>query len=545
MPEHSSKQSIGNYQLEKTLFDKGTARIYLAVHRRLGRKTFLKVYTGGDETLIQRFEREARIVADLNHPAIVQIYDFGEEEGRFYIAMEFVEGRNLQEYIRDRRLSVEEVLDLAYQIASSVAVFHEKGYIHRDLKPENILIDRQRGVKITDFGLSVHDRMTRITNEGNLLGTPLYMSPEQINNLPVSPASDVFALGVIFYFMAAGEHPFYAEHVGELFSRILSQVPVPLSRKRTDLPLWFSELVQQMLEKEPDRRPAAAGEILKAFERHQPERFTVPQAPVSGLPEPSRRKFLPMGIRLGIALAAVGLLLMVFWHYRVGKIPLPSPITDSSRQESPKIFTDSIPAPLVSGKRLSTDRVPPGGDIEPLPSPLETPPSRNLQPIQKATSPGTAAVGAGQPTTLLVQTWPWSRVYLNYQFLDVTPMLNPLEVQPGKYILSLQNPDYPSWSDTIVVYPHRANVLAFNLDTLFVRLELRVIPWGKVYIDDRFIGVTPLKKPIYLTRRDHVLRIENEFYRSYEDTLRWKGQRVIKKSVVLQELPITRRKKDL
>ncbi|NOX37598.1 MAG: protein kinase [Calditrichaeota bacterium] len=540
MPNHTSQHRIGNYRILETILDKGTARVYLAVHQHLGRKTFLKVYTGGDQTLIQRFEREARIVADLNHPAIVQIYDFGEEDGQYFIAMEYVEGQNLQEYIRDRQLDADQILDLAFQIASSVAVFHEKGYIHRDLKPENILIDRDGRVKITDFGLSVHERLTRITNEGNLLGTPLYMAPEQINNLPVSPATDVFALGVIFYQMATGEHPFYAEHIGELFSRILSTEPAEISKRRSDLPDWFTRLVHRMLEKEPEKRPASALEVVQVFRVHHggglkdSARHQVPAG---------KKSVFPRKRRLALVAAGVFILLgILFWQSREDIWRFAFLAADSTHQDvtavsdsGNAVLAVSPPLPLPENSKMTAAQNPAELSVN-----IESP-----QPVELSPHTDTLSSGEAEETALLVRTWPWCRVYLNYQFMDVTPMLKPLQVQPGKYILSLQNPDYPSWSDTIVVYPNRLNVVAYNLDTLFMRLDLQVIPWGKVYIDGQFIGITPFKKPIYLTKRTHILRIENEFYQTYEDTLRWKGQLVIEKSVVLQELPITRRKKDL
>lgn len=540
MPNRASQHTIGNYRILNTILDKGTARVYLAVHQRLGRKTFLKVYTGGDQTLIQRFEREARIVADLNHPAIVQIYDFGEEDGQYFIAMEYVEGQNLQEYIRDRQLDADQIIDLAYQIATSVAVFHQKGYIHRDLKPENILIDQEGRVKITDFGLSVHERLTRITNEGNLLGTPLYMAPEQINNLPIRCATDVFALGVIFYQMATGEHPFSAEHIGELFSQILSTVPVELAKKRSDLPGWFVELVHRMLEKEPEKRPASALEVVQVFHGHQAGMFEDlhPHRVLAGEVPFARRKH-----RLALVAAGLLILLGIFlWKSPEKAWRFALMIADSTHQNAPTgpdsgnpVLAVSPPPPFPKNPGSNPEQNP----AEPLYSP-EIP-----QPVEIPPYTDTLSIGKTRETALLVQTWPWCRIYLNYQFVDVTPMLKPLQVSPGKYILSLQNPDYPSWSDTITVYPNRLNVIAYNLDTLFMRLDLQVIPWGKVFIDGQFIGITPLKKPIYLTKRSHILRIENEFYQTYEDTLRWRGQLVIEKSVVLQELPITRRKKDL
>ncbi|MEJ2636154.1 MAG: serine/threonine-protein kinase [Calditrichia bacterium] len=253
--------SIGSYKILETLYDKGAVQACLAVHQKLGRKTFLKIYSGLDAGLIRRFEREARIVADLDHESIVSIYDFGEDQGRYYIAMEFVDGWNLAQYLQSHELMDEEILDIAYQIAASVAVLHRKGYIHRDLKPENVLIGRNKKIKITDFGTSFQASQVRMTQNGDLNGTPLYMSPEQINNLQITASSDVFTLGIIFYQLATGIHPFYAEQYGEIFARILTLEPLPINSIRDTIPEWFSDLVSMLLQKDASKRPKNAQEV--------------------------------------------------------------------------------------------------------------------------------------------------------------------------------------------------------------------------------------------------------------------------------------------
>jgi serine/threonine-protein kinase len=146
-----------------------------------------------------------------------------------------------------------------------------------------------------------------------------------------------------------------------------------------------------------------------------------------------------------------------------------------------------------------------------------------------------SAVAKLQTTSILVKSWPWSKVYLNYQPLDVTPMTAPRNVDPGTYLLSLQNPDFPVWSDSIIIKANKQNEFFFNLDSLFYFLNLEVIPWGEVYIDGKYIGTTPLSQPIHLSRKQHRIEIRNKFYESWSDTLYWSGQDTLKKYVVLVE----------
>ncbi len=513
-------QSIANYQILSTIAEHGPTTIYIAQHKKLKRKTFLKVFKSADSTLLQRFEREAQLVAELDDRRIVSIYDFGEENGMYYIAMEFVEGWNLKEFLEQHSLSDEELIDLAFKITEAVAVLHKRGYIHRDLKPENILIDRQGNVKITDFGIAFHTSQFRMTSEGALLGTPLYMSPEQINNLPLTPASDVFSLGIIFYQLITGKHPFESQRIGEIFSQILTKPIDDLTQYRPTLPAWFVKLVNRMLEKDQNNRPTSAEAVLKEFHKHLPAREET-STTVQENNEHDRRPII-----IGSLSFLAFIILLAWWFNSLEKHSPAEPT------QPPVAAVDSIQKDLTPANKDSTDHSPiehstdqkPGTSvsqkIDSLPKPVK--------PVQDKSSTSIQEV--------LIKTTPWCRIYLNYQLVDSTPMLNPLKLFPGKYVIGLQNPYFPVYTDTIEVKADQKNVFHYNLDSLFARIDLMVLPWGDVYIDGKYIGRTPLQKPVYVTREKHIIEIKNAYFKTYIDTVDLSGKTLLQKQIALQKL---------
>ena len=521
---------IGNYQLVRQIADRGVVQSYEALHVRLKRKTFLKIYHGGDESLLARFEREASIVASLKNDALVQIYDFGEDEGKYFIAMEFVDGDDLEQYLNHHDLSGEEKIRLCWQIAESVSVLHQHGIVHRDLKPANILITRDGSVKITDFGLATQETMNAITHSGGILGTPLYMAPEQINNYPPTPAVDVFALGVIYYQLFTSTHPFYAEQMSTVFANILSKDPPSVRTVNPDVPEAVEAIVTRMLQKDPARRFQSALEVATAFRKLLQRAETDEAAPQPIAPAVSAEGPQNKGIQR-ILLAAVFVLTLIllglwYWGRQSSSGGVPVSVADSLSVVSDTASNRADTTQPVAST-TPVENTTPNGQIPSPEGNTQTPPPEKPDAVLP------------KPARLLIKTFPWARVYLDYQFIDVTPMRGPLEIRPGKYLLSLQNPDYPSYSDSITVQGGKLNVFTYNLDSLFVRLNLVVVPWGVVFIDGVKIGVTPLDHPILLTREPHVIEITNEFYQTFRDTIRPDNQTELNYRVVLKELPIS------
>ena len=258
---------LGSYQVISVLGKGGMGVVYLAIDTQLQRKVALKLLPGNltdDSCLVQRFKQEARAASALNHPNILTIYEIGELQGRHFIATEFVEGENLRELLRRKRLDFDELLHVAKQIASALAAAHKAAIVHRDIKPENIMVRPDGYVKIVDFGLAklierrpADSSLTTLvqTDPGIVMGTTLYMSPEQARAKSTDNPTDIFSLGVVFYELATGRHPFHADTQVDLLHAIVSRQPISPARLNPEIPSTFEALIIQMLRKESGARP--------------------------------------------------------------------------------------------------------------------------------------------------------------------------------------------------------------------------------------------------------------------------------------------------
>jgi serine/threonine protein kinase len=287
---------VGPYEIVAPLGAGGMGEVYRARDPRLGRDVAVKVLNEKSSGMADgraRFEREARAAAALNHPNILAVYDFGLDNGRFYIASELVEGESLRDRTRRAPVPVRELYRIAVQLADGMAAAHAAGIIHRDLKPANVMLTREGRVKILDFGLArqagvassapplAAEDSTQIqldTNPGTVLGTVGYMSPEQVRGQAADHRSDQFSLGVILYEMATGTRPFSAESSVETMSAILTAEPKPID---PGIPTPLRWTVARCLEKDPGARYESTRDLyhdLRGQQEHLSDVFTSTEA---------------------------------------------------------------------------------------------------------------------------------------------------------------------------------------------------------------------------------------------------------------------------
>jgi predicted Ser/Thr protein kinase len=249
----------GRYRLERELGRGGMGVVYLATDQVLDREVALKelpVRVGGESDLVQRFRHEARVLARLTHPHIVQVYDLFEGQGRSWIAMEYVAGGDLAHLLEERgRLSVPAAAQLARRIADAMQVAHEKEIVHRDIKPLNVLLSADGTPKLADFGIARLVASGPNTAVGTVFGSPEYMSPEQAAGETVDRRSDIYSLGITLYEMLTGELPFQGETAALLVQQITAAPPPP-GQRVDGLPVDLEIVVLAMLEKDPAQRPA-------------------------------------------------------------------------------------------------------------------------------------------------------------------------------------------------------------------------------------------------------------------------------------------------
>lgn len=255
----------GRYRVISTLGAGGMATVYLAMDKRLDRLVAVKVihsHLSDNKKLIERFKIEARTVASLHSPYIVEIHDFGVHEGNLFFVMEYIDGQTLN-WIQDRLNSESMDPDVASalicQIAEGLLAVVEPGIVHRDLKPENILISSQGYLKITDFGIVHLKDQSKLTSTGQVLGTPRFMSPEQVRGKrEVTHQSDLFSLGTIFYYCLTGRFPFQSDSVHKILFSIADEPHVPVRTHKPDVDPHLEFLVETLLQKDPKKRGGGA-----------------------------------------------------------------------------------------------------------------------------------------------------------------------------------------------------------------------------------------------------------------------------------------------
>jgi serine/threonine-protein kinase len=309
----------GRYRVLRRLGSGGMADVYLVEDQQLGRRVALKLlyrHLAEDVQFVERFRREASSAAGLQHPNIVGIFDRGEWDGTYYIAMEYIEGHTLKEIIRERGPAPPEAaVDVVLQILRAARYAHQRGIVHRDLKPHNVLIDEDGRVKVTDFGIA-RAGASDMTETGSIMGTAQYLSPEQAQGRPVDARSDLYSIGIVLYELLTGRVPFDAESPVSVALKQVSELPVPPREIDPTIPPALEAVVLRALEKDPARRFADADEFIEALHaaRLAPDDVVVvppPAEPIEEILEEddhrARRWWLWLLVLLALAAIAFGL----------------------------------------------------------------------------------------------------------------------------------------------------------------------------------------------------------------------------------------------
>ncbi len=290
------------YQLEEPLGRGGMAVVYKGRDRMLERTVAIKVLRAGfsnNPAFRERFRQEAKAAANLSHPNIVTIHDFGIDEGRIFIVMEYVPGMTLKEYIEKRgQVSIERGIALAIQACAGIGYAHRAGLVHCDVKPQNMLVTPDRRLKVTDFGIARALASIRPDERSQVVwGSPQYFSPEQASGRPPSPASDVYSLGVTFYEMFTGRLPFEAETGAELARLHREAAPAPPRELRPDLDENLNRIIMKVLSKEPSARYRTAdqlGRVLVTFSQRRSRPVIATSSPTNiAAPSPASQPIVP------------------------------------------------------------------------------------------------------------------------------------------------------------------------------------------------------------------------------------------------------------
>lgn len=546
---------IGQYQILEELYHGPISTIYKAYQPSLERTILIKKL---HQKLVEevdirdRFAREAQVCAKINHPNIVEVFDFHASPEATYLVLEYVEGKDLRDLMSGKSLPLEVAFSIMHQILAGLAYAHEKGITHRDLKPSNILISQDGGVKISDFGLAMIEGLGGLTQQGSVVGTPAYMSPEQAGGKKIDNTTDIFSLGVTFFEMLSGGNVYKSETFSDFYRKIMFD-PVPnLADYRDDLPPQLAKLLNGMMEKNPGKRIRSAGEILTALEEIAKEellqlgRETVKQfyrqrgdftpsvvrAEVSSTQRRLRKKK-----RAVIALPGLALLLTVLVIVALQFESRQEPVTQLNTVDEQSSADDSIlsefidtvqmSAPLESGKENISgnkpDSPPAANNVkseakteanisESAPNEL----AAKLPEIPPADIQGQVST---EPGILLIGNKNWSYVFLDGDSLGQTPIY-PMRISPGWHKMSFIRPKLQiSISCSIEV--KSGQEIQVDLTNYIAFLNVSTGEKGaELWIDGKYKGQTPIEN-VMVELGERKIELKNKDYRSYEEILKF------------------------
>lgn len=485
--------------------------VCLAYHVYLEKKIILKTLdTSGldDNSILERFKREAKILASLDHPNIIKVLDFGTYNEFFYISFEYFDSRNLRKVLVENNLKADQKKDLFIQLLKGLSAAHSHKVIHRDIKPENILVNSAYELKIADFGLAMLMNETNVTYQYSIVGTPGYMSPEQIQGERLSQLSDLFSTGVVAFELFTSVHPFMGHDVNETINNILSKDESSLTETVRTAPEELRPVIMKLLSKNSSARYGSASEVLEVLGEKDAEQKTVKiEQPAAGK---KTGKISRLIIPLVVILAAV----MIYWVLK-GKVPdgnrkfVPADSISGSALKNTDTITIAVNQPAAAEDKQEEKNE---EKDEKLTAEVNSP-GKTVSPAKS----GSYEAGSGR---VRIECSPWAAVYIDSKKYDTTPLKSPITLTTGEHSLVLIHPEYTPYSTRIHIRKDMLTTVKVNLDTLMGYLNCKAYPWGEIYINGYFRGQTPLRRPVMLAPGSYTLTIKNPSYPDFIDYIR-------------------------
>jgi serine/threonine protein kinase len=479
------------YIIKETLNQSSTTTVHTAFHAALNRTVLLKVlqkHLVTDRDFVERFTREARACALLRSEHIVQVYDLTEIDGAPAIVMEYVDGPSLKVVLeKEGPQTIEFVRRAGVHVLRALVVAHKHQIVHRDIKPGNILLAPSNVVKVTDFGLATIPLSPTVTVEGMVLGTPAYMSPEQIHGEVLDQRTDLFSLGVTLVELLSGVRMFEGASYSECIKKILlfDGTTLPLSDR--GVPQDFVLFLHRLLDPDADGRFKTAEEALAALGEDMP-------APVIPVPVKPAKRF-----GKSIALLAAGLVVIAI-AATIFLMPGREPILRSTPARSIKEDTAAI---TIREPHDSTPSIPPVS----LRVPLKTEAHETIQ--SSAAPAGGTIADSG---TLRIVSTPWAKVYVNNRYIGETPFSSPVKIGSGPCVVTFNNPSFSPIVKNVTIRSNEELLVAADFLAMAGYLSVRAAPWAEVYVDDQYRETTPLTQPLIVSAGPHRVRLHNPAY---------------------------------
>ncbi len=528
-----------DYEIIRELRRGPWVTVYEARHRVLGRRTLIKWLNPehkGDEEMAGRLRREARLGASVDHPNAARIYGVGEADGRPFVAIEWIEGEDLESMLeREGQLPLPRVIKLAKDLLNGLTAIHEAGVVHRDLSPANVRMTATGLARITDFGLATGRYDPRFTIPGAVVGTPGYLAPEQASGKEIDARADIFAAGVLLHEALTGKTLFKDKDLIHTLKRVRTEDAPVLDTILDNLPEGFSEWIAKLLEKDRENRWNNASDALAALLELITEKEEEPEAESQPRKKPAWFK-IPATLLPAIALALLLATLIqiikpsqespieppdlvpgekqdsVFKEYntedttdidaeRQQEKPLEVNVEENNLQNTPE-FTGVRTVDTDVASRYIENEVTPELESESSEISQKDILIENNSPVEMVDN----EIATPDSGILVVQSRPWAEIQINDSRIGNTPGLRPVKLPQGDVRITFINPGFP---------PIVMDTTIYALDTTNVSIELisrtgivfiTVDPWAYLYIDDILAGETPLTRPLYLSPGKHVLR---------------------------------------
>ena len=501
------------YEIVRQIGKGGFAAVYLAKDKLLEREVAIKILLAQhthDSDMVERFLREAKLYARLEHRNIVPIYDVRVVGSDVFLIMKYVKGQSLKAILSDQgRLSAEQALRVTADLASALDYIHRQGIVHRDIKPGNILIEEASGAAyLADFGIARAESSHTLTQSGMLVGTPFYLAPEQIKGKKNDPRSDLYAFGATLYELLTGKPPFHGVDPLEILYQHINEKVAPIHTVRPDLPAHLAAIVMKCLEKDANARFQSAAGMLAELERERSEKTATLPTLLSAPPR-TKKKWRPL-----VAIGAAVTLAAAFFVFQAIKgdraqPPPPQARTTAAAPAGPeqkKGETISQPDQHINEKTVAENT--PSAAVEKSLEPTSQPPKRLTgNPPATARAIETAATG----TVRFFSFPPVADVYLGGEKIGNTEQVFTREFKPGIYRFTFVIPDFESAVHAVTVAAGQV-VQANHTFPPFGMLQVTSFPSARVLIDGSEYDFTPLTRK--LTAGVHQLKLLKEGYQT-------------------------------
>ncbi|MGA7836611.1 MAG: serine/threonine-protein kinase [Ignavibacteriaceae bacterium] len=486
MNHNSGEILFEKFEIIECLKRDSYANVYLAIHIYLGKKIILKTLNTddlSDQTILKRFKREAKILAQLDHPNLIKVLDFGTIKNHFYISFEYFESRNLREVIKQNSITDETKFYIFIQLLKALNIAHQNKIIHRDIKPENILIGTDYHLKIADFGLAMIQSDDKLTQDSSVVGTPSYMSPEQLRG-EKSLQTDIFSAGIVAYELYSGSNPFSGNAVSDTVNKILNYDENIGTIDFNKLPEAVREAVKSMLRKSPKNRAKSIIEILDLL------------GIAGDIYKPVKSKDI-FNFKYKIYAPAIFVIVLII---------AVSFLFFNRLEENGKDTFENLPK---NSELLSADSM--GNSI--------SNPIGSGNDISDKNNPNKTGAGAGIEKSIIgklfVECLPYADIYIDGNKVDSTPLKDYIVLKTGRHLLKLVHPGYPPYIKKIFISSDRIESVSLNYSDVLGYLKCNIYPWGEIIINGVSKGVTPMS-PIPLLNGKYDLTIKNPEYEDFE-----------------------------